>query len=158
MVHIGEPALQQGCGRRNGEHRGTGYQRQAEQQPQRRRLVRQRRAGAKIEGQHQRRSRQQHGDMNQDLRRTRQKTRQCVGIGVTEKQHRLEEHQARAPHRRRTAETRQHHPGHHRLDQEHQPRAQEQRDSKGRQHGGRRHNTSTGENVGMHGGSRSRAP
>ena len=34
MVDVGEPALQQRRGRRNGEHRRTGYQRQAEQQPQ----------------------------------------------------------------------------------------------------------------------------
>ena len=155
MLDIGEPALQQGCGRRNGEHRGTGYHRQAEQQPQRRRCVGQRRTGAKIERQHQSRGRQHHGDMDQDLPPARQQTRQCVGIGVTEKQHRLEEYQTRAPHRRRTTEARQHHPGHHRLDQEHQPRAEEQRDSKARQHGGWRYNTGTSENDSAHDGLRS---
>ena len=127
VVQVGEPALQQRRGGRDGEHRQPHHQRQPDQQPERGRGARRRRARAQVERQGQRSQGQQHGDVHADLRRARQQAGQRMGVGVAEQQDGLEEHHAGAPHRRRAAEARQHHLGDHRLDHEHQAGAEEQR-------------------------------
>src|SRR5262249_19235045 len=73
--------------------------------------------------------------------------------GIPEKQHGLEEHQAGAPDCGRSPQPRQHHLGHHRLNEKHQTRAQKESAAKYRQHccgPQTRHNKRWGEDASIH--------
>ncbi len=67
----------------------------------------------------------QNGDMHQHLPAQRGDPLQQVRVGVAGQQRDLEERQAGVPHRWRAAKPGQHQLGDHRLDQEHQGRAEE---------------------------------
>jgi len=61
--------------------------------------------------------------MHRDHDDTAADPHQEVGIGIAGQQQRLEEHHRHRPHRRRTAEPRQHHLGEQRLHRKQQQRA-----------------------------------
>jgi hypothetical protein len=127
-----EPALQQRRGRRYREKGRADGGRQPGDQPGHRAALGGRQLRRQIERQEQR-SHPENGGVDRRLRKTSETGRQPMRIGIAEQQHGLEKAHAGVPHIRRTAEMRQHHLADHRLHQEQQAGADEQRHRESRQ-------------------------
>ena len=123
----GKPRLYERTGRRQQEVRQAYGRREEAENEERRILAAERlplRAGH--DGQ-QRTTQSEQRDVQPSLPSGGQATRDRVRIRVAQEQHRLEEHQAGRPHRRRSSEPRQDLLGHDRLQQEKQKRAEKDR-------------------------------
>ena len=126
MIGPRKPALQQRGGRRYREEGRADRGREAGDQPRHRAAFGRRYLRRQIERQEQPGG-SENGDVDRRLRESAKTGRQPMRIGIAEQQHGLEKAHAGVPHARRTAEARQDHLADHRLHQEQQAGADEQR-------------------------------
>ena len=127
VIGARKPALQQGRRCRYREKGRPDGRRQPGDQPGNRAAFGGRQLRRQIERQEQRGESENCG-MDRRLRQASETCRQPMRIGIAEQQHGLEKAHAGVPHVRRAAEMRQHHLADHRLHQEQQAGADEQRD------------------------------
>ena len=133
MAGEAEPSLEQRRRGRDDEERHADDDRQDPEHGQNRIRVGRRRPVAERERQEQERP-EEHERLEQKLAAAREPGADEVRVGVTGQEHALEEDHARVPHRRRAAEQRQDHLADHRLDEEQERGAREERQREVEQH------------------------
>ena len=134
VARRGEPGLEDGARRGDGEEgEPDGHREQGEEPGDRARLAGRRPARRQRDRQDQERQ-EQDQQVEARLAARPEPAHRRVGVGVSHEQDRLVEHHRRVPHGRRPAEQRQRHPREHGLDQEQEARTDEDRDAEEDQH------------------------